>query len=100
MDKRVGEVIVVPILITHDPILEMLVFILRNIIFFVTCPIYRFFLIENEEIKCQIDDLTQKGHIQPKSSSYEIPIIFVQWKNGTWKLWICYIALNKIIVKN
>ena len=46
--------------------------------------VYMHSLLENEEIKCQIQDLLQKGHIQPNSSPCENPIVLVQKKDGTW----------------
>jgi hypothetical protein len=63
-------------------------------------PLYRRSLLENEEIKCQIQELLQKGHICPSSSPCESPIILVQKKDGTWRLCIDYRALNKITVRN
>ena len=63
-------------------------------------PLYRRSLLENEEIKCQIQELLQKGHICPSSSPCGIPIVLVQKKDGTWRLYINYRALNKIIVWN
>ena len=59
-------------------------------------PIYRHFVLENDEIKRQIQELLQKGHIQPSSSPYGSPIVLVQKKDGTWRLCIDYRALNKI----
>ena len=47
-------------------------------------PVYRHPLLENEEIKRQIQELLQKGHIHPSSSPYGSPIILVQKKDGTW----------------
>jgi hypothetical protein len=63
-------------------------------------PIYICSLLENEEIKHQIHELIQKGHIRPSSSPCGSPIVLVQKKDGTWWLCIDYRALNKIIVKN
>jgi hypothetical protein len=55
---------------------------------------------ENDEIKRQIQETLQKGHIRPKSSPWGIPILLVPNKYETW--WICidYRALHKIAVKN
>jgi hypothetical protein len=61
-------------------------------------PIYRHSLLENEEIKCQIQELLQKGHIQPSSSPCESPIVLVQKKDGTWRLYIDDRSLNKTTV--
>ena len=55
---------------------------------------------ENDEIKRQIHDLLQKGHIRPSSSHCGSPIVLVQKKDGTWRLCIDYRALNKITVRN
>jgi hypothetical protein len=63
-------------------------------------PIYRHSVLENDEIKRQIQELLQKGHIRPSSSPCGSPIVLVQKKDGTWRLCIDYRALNKIIVQN
>jgi hypothetical protein len=47
-------------------------------------PFYHISLMENDEIKCHIQELLQKGHIIPKSSPYRIPIVPVKNKDGTW----------------
>ena len=57
--------------------------------------VYKHSLLENEEIKCQIQELLQKGHIQPSSSPCRSPIMLVQKKDATWWLCIDYIALKK-----
>jgi len=63
-------------------------------------PIYRCSVLENDEIKRQIQELLQKGHIHPSSSPYGSPIMLVQKKDGTWRLCIDYQALNMITVRN
>jgi hypothetical protein len=63
-------------------------------------PIYRRSVLENDEIKRQIQELLQKGHIRPSSSPCGSPIVLVQKKDGTWRLCIDYRALNKITVQN
>eukprot|EP00253_Pinus_taeda_P016997 PITA_16997 len=63
-------------------------------------PIYRHSVLENDEIKRQIQELLQKGHIHPSSSPCGSPIVFVQKKGGTWRLCIDYRALNNITVRN
>jgi hypothetical protein len=47
-------------------------------------PVYRRSLLENEEIKRQIQELLHKGHIRPSSSPCGRPIVLVQKKDGTW----------------
>jgi hypothetical protein len=51
-------------------------------------PFYHRSLLENEEIKHQIQELLHKGHIRPNSSPYGIPIMLVQNKDKTWRLCI------------
>jgi hypothetical protein len=51
-------------------------------------PVYHCSLMENEEIKHQIQELLQKGHIKPNSSSCENSIVLVQKKDETWRLYI------------
>jgi hypothetical protein len=63
-------------------------------------PVYRCLILENEEIKCQIQEQLQGGHIHPSSSPCGSPIVLVKNKDGIWKLCIDYRALNKIIVQN
>lgn len=63
-------------------------------------PIYRCFILENDEIKRQIWELLQKGHIHPSSSYCGSSIVLVKKKDGTWRLCIDYWALNNIIVHN
>jgi hypothetical protein len=63
-------------------------------------PIYLCSLMEIDEIRRQIQELLQKGHIRPSSSPCRSSIVLVQKKYGTWRLCIDYRALNKIIVKN
>ena len=57
-------------------------------------------VMQNDEIKRQIQEMLQKGHIRPSSSPCGSPIMLVQKKYGTWGLFIDYRALNKITVWN
>jgi hypothetical protein len=63
-------------------------------------PIYRRSVLENDEIKRQIQELLQKGHIRPSSSPCGSSIVLVKKKDGTWRLCIDYRVLNKITVRN
>jgi hypothetical protein len=55
---------------------------------------------ENDKIRCQIQELLQKDHTIPNSSPCGSLIVLVQKKYGTWQLYIDYRSLNKITVKN
>jgi len=64
-------------------------------------PVYRHSIMENEEIKCLIQEIILKGHIRPISSPCGRPIVIIHKKDKTWKLFIDYNkALNKITIKN
>jgi hypothetical protein len=63
-------------------------------------PVYHRSLMENDEIKHQIQEMIQKGPIRPISSPYESLILLLQNKYGTWRLCIDYKELNKIRVRN
>ena len=63
-------------------------------------PIYRCSILENYEIKRQIQEVLQKGHIHPNSSPCGNPIVLVQKKDGMWRVCIEYRVLNKITVWN
>ena len=63
-------------------------------------PIYRCSILENDEIKRQIQELLYKFHIWSSSSPYGSPIVLVQKKDGTWRVCIDYQALSKITVQN
>lgn len=63
-------------------------------------PTYRLSFEELAELKKQLGDLLEKGFIQPSSSPYGAPILFVKKKDGKLRLCVDYRALNKITVKN
>eukprot|EP00253_Pinus_taeda_P004152 PITA_04152 len=63
-------------------------------------PIYHHSILEDDEIRSQIQEFLQKCHIHLSSSPYGSPIVLVQKKDMTWKLCIDYQELNKIIVRN
>jgi hypothetical protein len=62
--------------------------------------VYRCSVLENEEIKSQIQELLQRGHVRPSSSPCGSPMMLRKKKDGTWRLCIDYRALNKITVRN
>jgi hypothetical protein len=69
------------------------------------CPLpnigmYRMSVMENAEIKKQIQELLDKGVIVPSTSPCGSPIMLVPKKDDTWRMCVDFRALNKIIVKN
>ena len=62
--------------------------------------IYLRYVLENDEIKRQILELLQKGHIRLISLPCGSPIMLVQKKDGTWRLYIDYRPLRNMTVQN
>ena len=63
-------------------------------------PMYRLSPSEFEEMKRQIQDYLDKGWIEPSSSPFGAPILFVSKKDGGLRMCIDYRALNKVTIKN
>ncbi|KAJ9512263.1 hypothetical protein QJQ45_012830 [Haematococcus lacustris] len=55
---------------------------------------------EEAEVKKQVAELLAKGLVEPSSSPYGAPILFVQKKDGSLKMCIDYRALNKLTVRD
>ncbi|KAJ9507614.1 hypothetical protein QJQ45_019205, partial [Haematococcus lacustris] len=55
---------------------------------------------EQEELKRQIQDYLAKGMIEPSSSPYAAPILFVQKKSGELRMCIDYRQLNKLTLRD
>jgi hypothetical protein len=47
----------------------------------------------------QLEDILNKGYIRPSVSPWGAPILFVKQKEGTLRLCIDFMQLNKVIVK-
>jgi hypothetical protein len=52
------------------------------------------------ELKQQIEDLLEKGFIQPSSSPWGAPFLFVDKKDGSIRMCIDYMDLNEVTIKN
>ncbi|KAM2086619.1 hypothetical protein ACFX1R_024133 [Malus domestica] len=61
---------------------------------------YRMALAELRELKVQLQELVDKGFIQPSTSPWGAPVLFVRKKDGTLRLCIDYRQLNQVTIKN
>ena len=61
---------------------------------------YRMSPAELDEVRKQLKDLMERGFIQPSTSPYGSPILFVRKKDGSLRFCVDYRALNKLTVKN
>ena len=60
---------------------------------------YRMGVNELEELKKQIKELQKKGFIHPSSSPWGAPVIFVDKKDGTQRMYVDYRSLNEVTIK-
>ena len=63
-------------------------------------PMYRLSPVELQEVKAKLSDLIEKGLVEPSSSPYGAPILFVAKKDGSLRMVQDYRYLNKITIKN
>ncbi|MCO5594607.1 hypothetical protein L7F22_048640 [Adiantum nelumboides] len=63
-------------------------------------PPYKVSAAQQKEIMSQVEELLEKGLIQPSSSPLCSPMLLVQKKDGSWHMCINYRALNKNTIKN
>ncbi|GKB87006.1 putative nucleotidyltransferase, ribonuclease H, partial [Tanacetum coccineum] len=61
---------------------------------------YRLAHSELEELSGQLKELQDKGFIRPSSSPWGASVLFVKKKDGSFRMCIDYIDLNKLTVKN
>jgi hypothetical protein len=55
---------------------------------------------ELQELKIQLKESLDLGIIHPSVSLWGVPVIFIQNKDGSWRLCIDYHQLNKAMIKN
>ena len=53
-----------------------------------------------DELKQQLQDLTEKGYIQPSVSPFGVPVLFIPKKDGGLRMCTDYRALNRVTVHN
>ena len=61
---------------------------------------YRMAPTKLKELKIQLQELLDKGFIQPSVSPWVALVLFVKKKDGTLRMCIDYQQINKVIVKN
>ncbi|GJT03985.1 putative reverse transcriptase domain-containing protein [Tanacetum coccineum] len=61
---------------------------------------YRLAPSEMKELSDQLQELSDKGFIRPSSSPWGAPVLFVKKKDGSFRMCIDYLELNKLTMKN
>jgi len=61
---------------------------------------YRMSIPKFQELKIQLKELLDLGLIRPSVSPWGVPVIFIQKKDGSWRLCIEYHQLNKATINN
>ena len=61
---------------------------------------YHLSLVELQELKIQLQELTDSGFIRPSTSPCGAPVLFVKKKDGSLRMCIDYRMLNSVTVKN
>ena len=56
--------------------------------------------IQKSEIECMVVEMLEAGIIQPSQISFSAPIVLVQKKNGSWRMFPDYRELNKLTIKD
>ena len=62
--------------------------------------LYRMAPAELKELQIQLQELLEKGFIRPSPSPWGASVLFVNKKDGTFRMCIGYRELNKVTIKN
>ena len=66
----------------------------------ISIPPYRMDPVELRELKAQLEELSSKGFIRPSISPWGAPVVFVKMKDGSLRLCIDYMQLNRVTIRN
>ena len=66
----------------------------------ISIPPYRMATTELRELKAQLEELLSKGFIRPSISPWVTPVLFVKKKDGSLRLCIDYMQLNRVTIRN
>nr|GEV30365.1 putative reverse transcriptase domain-containing protein [Tanacetum cinerariifolium] len=61
---------------------------------------YRLAPAKMQELSTQLQELSDRGFIRPSSSPWGAPVLFVKKKDGSFRMCIDYLELNKLTMKN
>lgn len=61
---------------------------------------YRYPHYQKQEIENQVEKMLQKGLIQPSNNPFSSPVLLVKKKDGSWRFFVDYRALNALTVKD
>ncbi|MCH79495.1 hypothetical protein A2U01_0000245, partial [Trifolium medium] len=61
---------------------------------------YRYPHAQKLEIELQVQKLLQNGWIQPSNSPFSSPVLLLKKKDGSWRMFVDYRALNVVTIKD